>query len=746
MAYSEENSSNNHSQFSNSNSQAAESLEDFFKLLLELQATEEDGSNPHNPITTRFNPEANSQKASYLRDSAKKSIPESQAPSKPAPISSPPQENLNLNKNSQDGLNSSAKQAKQTSTEESISWDLRQTIDAIQKKLEKIEQQVYQPTELIDPIIPLITELLNLKNLESQDSLLKAIVPILDKAIQERSQQDVEKMGEAIATILPTAITLEIKQSPTEIAKAIAPEMAIAIQEQIRLDPDSIAKTLGPEMGEAIKTQIRVEQDAMVDALYPVIGSTISKYMVELVKTINDKVESAFSIEGIKRKIRAKIQGVSEAELILQEAVNYEVQAVFLIHKASGLVIREVHPSLELRLEADMLAGLLTAIRSFVNEGIVQPGEFSELHQIEYDASQIILEVAGYCYIAAVVKGAPSKQFTQRLKKTLSRIVLKYGKLIAVYDGNPATIPNAVELLLEKLTKTETREKSSKPPYALLFIVACLLAIWGFVIYRSIRADRIESQTANALDAEPELSIYRIVPEVRGDRLTLTGRVPNQYLKGKAGNIAAVVAPNLNLNNQITAVNVPADPVQTAGEVERVTWIFNQKDGIAITSQHDYGTKTVTLEGIVPDFNDAEEITQAFEKIPGVETVTNIVQIRPILETRIYFESGSTQFSSPDIVSQLRAIRQFLDRNPKVYLRIIGHTDYKGPQAKNQMLGMQRARLIEQALLAEQINPARLQVISSPKLPPGVTPDHPLWLSRCVRFEVFVPPNQFSDQ
>ncbi|NJP22277.1 MAG: hypothetical protein HC763_28340 [Hydrococcus sp. CRU_1_1] len=101
--------------------------------MLELQATEEDGSNPHNPITTRFNPEANSQKASYLRDSAKKSIPESQAPSKPAPISSPPQENLNLNKNSQDGLNSSAKQAKQTSTEESISWDLRQTIDAIQK-------------------------------------------------------------------------------------------------------------------------------------------------------------------------------------------------------------------------------------------------------------------------------------------------------------------------------------------------------------------------------------------------------------------------------------------------------------------------------------------------------------------------------------------------------------------------------------------------------------------------------------
>jgi outer membrane protein OmpA-like peptidoglycan-associated protein len=730
MTNSEENSSNN-------NSQASEALEEFFKLVIELQKTEEDSTN----LLALIEPEVKSQKSFDLQD-FKITTPNPQSSSKPEPISFPTQENRDRDYPPGSGkaerINSSNRQTKQTPTNEP-SWELRQIIDELKEKLEKVEKQVYQPTELINPILPLITELLNIKNIESQDALLKAIVPILDKAIQERSQQDIEKMGEALADILPTAITHEIKQSPTEIAKAIAPEMAIAIQEQIRLDRDSIAKTLGPEMGEAIKTQIRVEQDAMVDALYPVIGSTISKYMVEVVKTINDKVESAFSIEGIQRKIRAKLKGVSEAELILQEAVNYEVQAVFLIHKASGLVIREVHPSLELRLEADMLAGLLTAIRSFVNEGIVQPGEFSELHQIEYDASQIILEVAGYCYIAAIVKGAPPKEFTQRLKKTLSKIVLKYGKFISVYDGNPATIPNAVELWLEKLTKTKAQAKSSKPPYAVLIIVACIIAIWGFVIYRTYRADRIETQTNKALDAVPELSIYRIDPEVRGDTLTLTGRVPHQSLKDQAGKIAATVAPNLNLNNQIIAVNVPADPVQTAGEIERVTWIFNQKDGIAITSKHDYGTNKVTLEGIVPDFNDAEAITQAFKQIPGIEAVTNIVQIRPILETRIYFESGSTRYSSPDIASQLSAIRQFLDRNPKVYLRIIGHTDYKGPQAKNQMLGLQRARKIEQALIAEQINPARLQVIGSTELPPGVTPNQPLWLSRCVRFEVFVP-------
>lgn len=690
MARSQENSSSKKSESANSNPEATDSLEELIALLRNLGLAKED--------LTKFS-------------TSSKQQAKQQSQSNP---STPPPEDPDL-------------------------LSLHRAVVELKEKLESLENQIYEPTDLINPLLPLITELLNLRSIESQESLLKALIPIIDEAIKQRSGQDFQKMGEAIAPVLPTAIAHEIKNSPTEIAKAIAPEMAIAIQEQIRLDPDAIATTLGPQMGEAIKNQIKVEQNAMVDALYPVIGRTISKYMVELVKSINEKVESAFSFEGIKRKIRAQLQGVSEAELILQEAINYEVQAVFLIHKTSGLVIRELHPSLELRLEADMLAGLLTAIRSFVNECIVQQGEVSELNQIEYDASTIVLEVAGYCYIAAVIRGSPSKRYMQKLRKTLGKIVLKYGKLIAAYNGDPAMIPNSIEPLLEKLTRTEAQEKASKPPYALLAILGAIIFFWGFVLYRGSVANRIEAKTSAALDAAPELSIYRISPEMHWGKLTLAGRVPNQDLKDKAGKIASQVAPNLKIDNQIIAVEVPADPVLTAGEIERVTWIFNQKEGVAITAHHDYNTKTVAVEGLVPDRSAAEQITQAFKKIPGVETVTNTVQIRPILETRIYFESGSTQYSSPDTTDRLRTIRLFLDRNPGVHLRIIGHTDYIGYQPKNQELGIQRARVVQQALIAEQIEPSRLHVSGSAELPPGITPDRPLWLSRCVRFEVFIP-------
>jgi outer membrane protein OmpA-like peptidoglycan-associated protein len=617
--------------------------------------------------------------------------------------------------------------------------NLHQLVVELEDKLTNLEQQVYQPTELVNPLLPLIVELLKHQNEVSRDSLLSAIVPIIDRAIRQRSQQDVAAMSEALADVLPGAISQEIQKSPEQIAKAIAPEIALAIEEQIKLDRDAITNTLGPQMGEAIKTQIKVEQNAMVDALYPVIGNTISKYMVEMVKAIDDKVQTALSLKGIKRKIQAKIEGISEAELIFQESIEFQVKAIFLIHKNSGLVMKEFQLSSESKLETEMLGGMLTAIRSFVNDCVTKPGEFSELHTIECDAFRIILEVAGYCYLAAIVKGEPSKQFVERLRKTLSKIVLNGDKEIAVFNGDPTTIPDSIQPLLEKLATTSQKQTKSKLPIGIILLILFPLLGWGFFQYRSQIARTIEEKTATALDSNPELSVYRIVPKVERGKLNLTGKVPSEYLRSQAGKIASTLAPNWQINNQILAVKVPPDPVLTAGEVERLTWLFNQTKGVAITTQSEYGKNRVNVTGIVPDMAVADRITQAFQQIPGIDAVSNTVQIRPILETRLYFESNSTRFSSSDVGSKIKAIQEFLDRNPRVHLRIIGHTDDRGREPQNQELGTKRALVVKQALMASEINPARLHIFSSPKLPPEMSAEQPLWLSRCVRFEVFIP-------
>jgi outer membrane protein OmpA-like peptidoglycan-associated protein len=544
----------------------------------------------------------------------------------------------------------------------------------------------------------------------------------------------------ALSDALPGAIVQKILDSPEAIAKAIAPEIGTALQEQIRLDQDALSKALGPEMGKAIKVQIRHEEAAMVDALYPVIGSTISKYMAEVVSSINERVETALSPAGVLRKIRARIQGISEAELILRESTQFTVQGIFLIQKASGLVIQEVQPATEHFLESSMLAGMLTAIRSFVNDCIAQPGKVSELHEIDYDDSKIILEVAGYCYLAVIVKGQPSKPFIENVRHTLGQIILNHDQAIADYDGDPASVPTIIQSELEKLTESKAKQRrAAGPPVALLLILLAILGLWGFFAYRSWVAGQQQAKVLAALDATPELSVYRLNAKVEGKTLTLAGKLPNAALRDRAATIARAAAPRFNLNNQILAVNVPADPVLAAAEVRRLVQLVNQRPGIAVASRYQNGT--VIVQGAVPNLAEAQQLTQALQRVPGVESVISTVQKHNILAIRFYFDSNSSQIASPQAPQQLQALGEFLAQNPDLQLRIIGYSDEQGELTRNQTLAIARALAVKKALVTEtQINHQRLHTSSGIGRPPGVTLGHPLQLSRCVRFEVFIPP------
>ncbi|MGK7892249.1 MAG: OmpA family protein [Xenococcus sp. (in: cyanobacteria)] len=612
----------------------------------------------------------------------------------------------------------------------------------LQDWINKKEQQIDELATSMNNIIPLVVELLSIKTNNSREAILQAVVPIIDKIIAERSTQDNQSMAAAIAKVLPNAISQEIQSQPQSIAKAIAPEVALSIEEQIVIDEDAISRALGSEMGKAIKAQIELERDAMVDALYPVIGSTISKYMVEVVQSINAKIEETLSPQGFSRKIRAKMQGVSEAELIFKEAIGYRVSAIFLIHKASGLVIREIQPNTENILDSDMIAGMLTAIRSFANDCIASS---SELDEIDYGNSRILLETAGYCYIAVVINGEPEQQFRDRIRQTFSQIVLKYGKQIEDYNGDPKTISPSIQLLLEKLITTQDKQSQEKKlPTTLIWLVVIVLSSilipWGMMQYRARIAQQIEQKTAIALDSHPQLSIYRLTPQVKQGTLLLTGKVPSYYYRDLATQIVTRIATRetLELDNQIITVNPRPDPGLTAQEIERTTKIFNQQPQIAIATS--YQNNTITIEGFVLEARDRQIITSAFAALPGVEQIIFLAQNQlPKLETRIYFESGTLKFRSVEDSSKIDSIKQFLDQYPLINLRIIGHSDRSGSRSINQKLGLERAQAIYQQAITQKVNPQRLQIASSLELPPDTPPGQPLWLSRCVRFETFIP-------
>ncbi|MEZ2251787.1 OmpA family protein [Microcoleus sp.] len=616
---------------------------------------------------------------------------------------------------------------------------VRRLMTTIDEKLGKLEHQLYDPQELIALMLPWIAEILSRKITESKEEVVNAIVPIIDEVIRAKTQANKQAMSSAIAELLPDALAQQIHNSPADIAKAIAPEIGMAIKEQIRLDQESIAQALGPEMGKAITAQIEFERDSMVDALYPVIGSTISKYMAEAIKTINEKVSNTLSVEGVKRKIRSKVQGVSEAELILQESIPFTVQAVFLIHKASGLVISEAQQLGDYQLESEMVAGMLTAISSFVNDCIVRPGQISELNQIEYGESKIMLEVAGYCYLAAVIKGEPPRNFIKKMRETVSTIIINYGKSINQFNGNPRTISDDLHpLLLGLLAKFTTEQQTlAKPPLALAGLSLALLSLivvpWGIYQYRSNIDRRLADNATFALGSTPELAIYRLNVSVEGKTLKLTGKLPNPELRVKAGQIAASTAPNLKLDNQIVAVDLPPDPVLTKAEVQRITAVLNQLWGVSISSRYD--ERRVTVEGTVMEQGDVQKITQSFKQIPGVQSVISTVKLDPLkITSRIYFEPGTAKLDST-YQETIVNIRDFLRQHPQKSIKIIGHSDRTGEVVLNQQLSLRRAATVRDALVLQGADPQRLQVIASNSPPVDVAQNQPLLLSRCVLFE-----------
>ncbi len=617
---------------------------------------------------------------------------------------------------------------------------LRDLLATTNQNLQSLEHQIYEPQKLIELLKPWIAEILTRKISDSKEEVAQALVPIIDEVIKNRSHENKGAMSAAIASLLPSAITQQIKDSPEDVAKALGPEMALAIKEQIRLDRNAIARVLAPEMGRTIKEQIRLERDAMVDALYPVIGNTISKYMTEAIKSINDKVANTLSREGIERKIRSKVQGVSEAELILKESISFVVQAVFLIHKASGLVIAEAQEAGDYRLESEMVAGMLTAIRSFVNDCIVKPGEISELSEVEYGSSKIILEVGGYCYLAIIIKGDPSAAFIKKMRTTVSTLILDYEQPIQEFDGDPANVPDRIPELVQQLMESSYKKPAQKP-YALVGLVIGVLSLFfiggGALQYQKVIHQRLAKNVGLALSSAPELAVYRLDVTAKGNTVIVAGKLPNPELRQKAAEIAAAASGNRTLDNQIIAVDVPPDSTLVMGEVARVREVFNQREGVAITAN--YANRKVTIEGTVTEISEAPNIVQGFEQIPGVNSVVSTLKLDPLnIPARIYFDSGSVQLNST-YQETLETLKQFLEDYPQKNIRIMGHSDGRGSPIINKRLALQRAQAVQTALIQSGVQPTRLEAVGDSNPPADVDSNQPQLLGRVVLFEPITP-------
>jgi len=243
------------------------------------------------------------------------------------------------------------------------------------------------------------------KNKHTEDALSKVNVffDMFEDVLQKQNQQIEQKITQEIRNIKEA-----LSQEEVKIQERIAP----VLEEKVERVKEELKKI--NNISAIIKKEIKESQPEMIDALYPIMGKLVQKFIkVELEKlneNINQQLDNSFSWNAIRREFLGLL-GIKQEEILLAKASEATINEFFVIYQNSGIL--QAHYTKEDVIDDDMVAGMLTAIKAFINDAF---GNSADLETIGYGNSKMLIYNAVRFYLVAVVSGVIDKGFQARLQ------------------------------------------------------------------------------------------------------------------------------------------------------------------------------------------------------------------------------------------------------------------------------------------------------------------------------------------
>ncbi len=295
--------------------------------------------------------------------------------------------------------------------------------------------------------------------------------------------------GEALTELRDILLREDNEYLIETVKSAITPALARKIDDA----EDEVSDTLAPVIGPSIRRQIQDSQDDIIAALYPIIGKTIRKAVAESMRDLANRVDqnlrTTFSVQRLTRPIRARMQGVSTAELALRESFPFRVEEVFLIHRESGILLSHLSSDPEAAEDRDLVSGMLTAISDFAQDAFGDEEE-GDLGAIQYGTLSIRLEPGPWAYLAVVSEGVAPDGFRDQVYDTVSDIHSAYPQALREYDGDPDSLPG-IEGYLQPLLLASDAATPDEPDTArkgpwlpivavgIILLLCVTLSCWG---------------------------------------------------------------------------------------------------------------------------------------------------------------------------------------------------------------------------------------------------------------------------
>lgn len=182
------------------------------------------------------------------------------------------------------------------------------------------------------------------------------------------------------------------------------------IKEQLSFLESQFPDAYRRAVDDLISDRLASSQDELLEVIYPKLGTMINKYVQhqfqQLRESLEEQLHETFN-QGVLGRIRYALGGVSKqktSEAILSRLERARVEEVYVIERYSGSLLGNA--ARRATVDLDLVAGMLTAIKSFVEDAYQNGAD--ELESIQYQNLTIILRSFPRYYVAVAVSGAPS--------------------------------------------------------------------------------------------------------------------------------------------------------------------------------------------------------------------------------------------------------------------------------------------------------------------------------------------------
>jgi len=131
----------------------------------------------------------------------------------------------------------------------------------------------------------------------------------------------------------------DVERRTVDVAEVLSP----AIIAGLRKDSQTLVNALQSPVSMSLKQAIRSEPKEYAEILYPVMAPSMTR-------------------------IQSLRTGIPYAELALRNALLFRVEHLYLIDRASGMLIKEVASQDSESLDSDAVSAMFSAIQSFVQD------------------------------------------------------------------------------------------------------------------------------------------------------------------------------------------------------------------------------------------------------------------------------------------------------------------------------------------------------------------------------------------